>query len=124
MAKTTNLRLFSATLCGFLITPTSAQAGCTTSLMGKWQQTHVVFGGNRFNDRTQSWEFTANGKVRFVKTKPAIDATGNYSCDGDIIAFKGGIPGRLKILEHDGKTMVWESLDSEGGGVTHLQKVE
>ena len=103
--------------------PGLASAACNEDIIGKWQQSYVEFSGNRVNDDTQSWEFMANGKVRFVKTRPAIDVSADFECDGDTIYMKGSVPGRLKIIAFDGQTMAWESLD-HGPGVTHVVKVD
>ena len=115
--------IVSSILSLFYLFPYTAQAECVQDIIGKWQQTHVVFGGNSINDESQSWDFKDNGKVRFVKTSPKIDESGEFSCEGDIIYMKGAISGRLKILEHDGETMAWESLD-HGGGITHIKRIK
>ena len=70
-------RTFSA-LIAIAVLPGWAYAACDVDIIGKWQQTHVEFSGNRVNDDTQSWEFMANGKVRFVKTRPEIDVSADY----------------------------------------------
>ena len=103
--------------------PYLAHAECAQDIIGKWQQTHVVFGGNKINDDSQSWEFSTDGTARFINSKIGIDASADYSCDGDIIYMKGRIPGRLKIVEFEGEMMAWESLD-HGGGVTHVIRVQ
>ncbi len=101
--------------------PGTAFAACAEDIVGKWQQSHVEFAGNRIADDSQSWDFMADGKVRFQKTTPEIDATGDYACEENIIYMKGSIPGRLKILTYEGDEMSWESLD-HGGGITHVVK--
>jgi hypothetical protein len=101
--------------------PQLCAAACGEDIVGKWQQSYVEFSGSRVNDDTQSWEFMADGRVRFVKTRPAIDVSASYECEGDIIHMKGSVPGRLKIVAYDGKSMAWESLD-HGPGVTHVIK--
>jgi hypothetical protein len=98
-----------------------AYAECDEDITGKWQLTQVVIQGHTVNDDNQSWEFMSNGTVRFLRTRPAIDASADYSCEGDVIFMKGRIPDRLKILEFDGTTMAWESL--EHGGVFHVVRV-
>jgi hypothetical protein len=108
------------TIAGF---PAWACAACDEDIIGKWQTSYVEFAGNRVNDDTQSWEFMANGKVRFMKTRPAIDVSADYECDGNIIYMKGSVPGRLKIVGFDGQTMAWESLD-HGPGVMHVVRVD
>ena len=123
MRKIHKLWLFSFMLCVVLAAPSIALAECANNIVGKWQQSHVEFAGNRINDNSQSWNFMATGKVRFQKTSPAIDASGDYSCEGDIIYMKGSTPGRLKILTYDGEKMSWESLD-HGGGITHVVRVK
>ena len=115
-------RTFSA-LIAIVGLPGWAFAACDVDITGKWQQAYVEFSGNRVNDDTQSWEFMANGRVRFVKTRPAIDVSADYECEGDIIYMKGSAPGRLKIVGFDGRTMAWESLDG-GPGVAHVVKVD
>ena len=95
-------------------------AECAEDIAGKWQLSHVEIQGHTVNDDTQSWEFMKNGTVRFLRTRPAIDASADYSCEGDVIYMKGRIPDRLKILQFDGATMAWESL--EHGGVFHVVK--
>jgi hypothetical protein len=99
-----------------------ANADCAKDITGKWQLSHVVIQGHTVNDDTQSWEFKSNGTVRFLKTRPVIDATADYSCEGDVIFMKAAIPDRLKILEFDGTTMAWESL--EHGGVFHVVRAQ
>jgi len=98
-------------------------AECANDIIGKWQQSHVEFEGNRINDDSQSWEFMANGTVRFLKPLISIDVSGDYTCEGDIIYMMGSVPGRLKILAFDGRAMAWESLD-HGPGITHVVRVE
>ncbi|MDH3378783.1 MAG: hypothetical protein OEQ39_17805 [Gammaproteobacteria bacterium] len=114
--------LCSAIIFNYML-PSTTYGQCIGDIIGKWQQTHVVFGGKTLNDDSQAWEFMENGSVRLQKTTPEIDVSGDYSCEGDIIYMKGAVPGRLKILEYDGNVMVWESLD-HGGGVAHIKKVE
>ena len=99
----------------------SAYAECAEDITGKWQLSHVVIQGHKVDDDTQSWEFMSNGTVRFLKTRPVIDASAEYNCEGVVIYMKGRIPDRLKILEFDGTTMAWESL--EHGGVFHVKKM-
>ena len=123
MLKKIKPEIVCAVLAIILMLPGVVYAECAKDIIGKWQQTHVVFGENKVNDDSQSWEFMKNGKVRFVKTSPAIDVSGNYSCEGDIIYMKGSAPGRLKILAHNEETMAWESLD-HGGGITHIKRVK
>jgi hypothetical protein len=106
-----------------LAAPATAVAECAGDIIGKWQQSHVEFAGNRINDDSQSWEFMTNDKVRFLKSSPEIDVSGDYSCEGDIIYMKGSSPGRLKIVTYDGDRMAWESLD-HGGGITHVVRVK
>ena len=120
MLKLSCLFLVSVVTCG---APELVYAECANDIIGKWQQSHVVFEGNRLNDTSQSWEFMANGTVRFLKPVVSIDVTADYSCEGDIIYMKGSMPGRLKILEFDGNTMAWESLD-HGPGITHVVRAE
>jgi len=122
MPVTRNLLVFSVVNVVFAI-PNIALADCAQDIIGKWQQTHVEFSGNKIKDDSQSWEFTSNGKVRFLKSSPRIDVSADYSCEGDVIHMKGSSPGRLKIVTYDGDTMAWESLD-HGGGITHVVKVE
>lgn len=105
------------------LSPGIVYAECAADIIGKWQQTHVEFAGNKINDNTQSWEFMDDGSVRFVKTRPAIDVSGEYSCDGEVIFMKGRIPGRLKIVDYNGNDMAWESPDSEGV-ITHIVRVQ
>jgi len=123
MRKIQKLLLFFPTLSVILAAPDTAFAECDSDIVGKWQQSHVEFAGNRINDNSQSWDFMTSGKVRFQKTNPEIDASGDYSCEGDIIYMKGSMPGRLKILTYDGDKMSWESLD-HGGGITHVVRVK
>ena len=120
MLKLQCLSLVSGVIFGL---PDFAYAECAKDIIGKWQQSHVVFEGNRLNDDRQSWEFMENGTVRFLKPIVSIDVTADYSCEGDIIYMMGSVPGRLKILAFDGKTMAWESLD-HGPGITHVVRVE
>ncbi|MEW8508421.1 MAG: hypothetical protein AB2598_17130 [Candidatus Thiodiazotropha sp.] len=115
---------FFFTMLGIAITASgNAVAECAQDIVGKWQQSHVEFAGNRIEDDSQSWEFRADGTVRFVKSRPPIDKSGDYSCEGDIIHMKGRLPGRLKILANDGATMALESLD-HGGGIAHVVKIK
>lgn len=123
MRKIHRLWLFSSMLSVVLAAPNTALAECVNDIVGKWQQSHVEFAGNRISDNSQSWDFTKSGKVHFQKTNPEIDASGDYSCEGDIIYMKGSMPGRLKILTYDGEKMSWESLD-HGGGITHVVRVK
>jgi hypothetical protein len=106
-----------------LASPNLVYAECANDIIGKWQQSYVEFEGNRINDDSQSWEFMANGTVRFLKPTVSIDVSADYSCEGDIIFMMGSVPGRLKILAFDGETMSWESLD-HGPGITHVVRVE
>jgi hypothetical protein len=103
--------------------PAFAFAACDVDIIGKWQQSYVEFSGNRINDDSQSWEFMANGRVRFMKPQSNIDVSADYECEADIIYMKGGVPSRLKILTFDGSAMDWESLD-QGPGVAHVVKVD
>jgi len=103
--------------------PNLVFAECAHEIIGKWQQSYVEFEGTKINDDSQSWEFMANGTVRFLKPKSSIDASADYSCEDEIILMMGSVPGRLKILAFDGETMSWESLD-HGPGITHVVKVE
>ncbi len=114
---------FYSMLAVLLAAPSAVLAECAENIVGKWQQSHVEFAGNRIADNSQSWEFMANGKVRFQKTNPEIDVSGDYSCEDTVIYMKGSMPGRLKILTHDGDEMSWESLD-HGGGITHIVRVK
>jgi len=123
MRKSRKLWLSASILSIVLAASDAAFAECANDIVGKWQQSHVEFAGNRISDNSQSWEFMSSGKVRFQKTRPEIDVSGDYSCEGDIIYMKGSMPGRLKILTHDGDTMSWESLD-HGGGITHVVRVK
>ncbi|MBT2970995.1 MAG: hypothetical protein KME56_08295 [Candidatus Thiodiazotropha sp. (ex Ctena orbiculata)] len=123
MQKKTGLYLLSSAFCVAITTPDSAFAERARDIIGKWQQSHVEFAGNRIKDDSQSWEFMKNGTVRFVKSRPVIDKSGGYSCEGDIIYMKGRLPGRLKILAYDGGTMALESLD-HGGGIAHVVKIK
>jgi len=123
MVKTMKLpTLCVATVFSYWL-PNTVYAQCVGDIIGKWQQTQVEFEGNKINDDSQSWEFMENGTVRFLKTTPEIDVSADYDCDGDIIYMKGSKPGRLKILEHDGDVMAWESLD-HGPGITHVKRVK
>ncbi len=123
MAKTIKLTYLFAVLSIIFMHSNIVYAECAEDIIGKWQQSYVVFAGNKIKDDSQSWEFMTNGMVRFQKTTPVIDVSGEYSCEGDIIYMKGKKPGRLKILEYDSGKMAWESLD-HGGGITHIVKVE
>ncbi|MES9811691.1 MAG: hypothetical protein ABW159_02370 [Candidatus Thiodiazotropha sp.] len=117
-------RYFLSAMFSVAITaPTNVYAECAKEIIGKWRQSHVEFAGNRIKDDSQSWEFMKNGTVRFLKSRPAIDKSGDYSCEGDIIYMKGALPGRLKILAYDGGTMALESLD-HGGGIAHVVKIK
>jgi len=120
MQKLACLSLVSGVVYGL---PNFVYAECAEDIIGKWQQSHVIFEGNRLNDDSQSWEFMANGTVRFLKPMVSIDVSADYSCEGDIIHMMGSTPGRLKILSFDGETMSWESLD-HGPGITHVVRVE
>ena len=123
MPKIPKRWLFSSIISVVFATSNTALAECAKDIVGKWQQSHVEFSGNRINDDSQSWEFMTSGSVRFQKTNPEIDAVGDYSCEGDIIYMKGSMPGRLRILTYDGDKMSWESLD-HGGGITHVVRVK
>ncbi len=123
MVKTMKLPALCVAMLFNYLLPNTVYAQCVGDIIGKWQQTQVEFEGNKINDDSQSWEFMENGTVRFVKTTPEIDVTGDYECKEDIIYMKGSKPGRLKILEHDGEVMAWESLD-HGPGITHVQRVK
>ncbi|MEW8663586.1 MAG: hypothetical protein AB2557_14130 [Candidatus Thiodiazotropha sp.] len=123
MKKRPGLYLLPFMFSTAVTTPDGAFAECAQDIIGKWQQSHVEFAGNKIKDDSQSWEFMNSGKVRFVKTRPAIDKTGDYSCEAGIIYMKGRLPGRLKILTYNGGTMTLESLD-HGGGIAHVVKIK
>jgi len=123
MGKTTKFSVLCAVIISIYLLPHTAHGQCAKDIIGKWQQSHLEFQGNKIKDDSQSWEFMENGTVRFMKTTPAIDVSGDYSCEEDIIYMKGSSPGRLKILEYGGEVMVWEHLD-HGGGITHIKRTK
>ena len=126
MAKTRKYSVLCTVIISIYLLPHTAHGvngQCAEDIIGKWQQSQVEFQGNKIKDDSQSWEFMENGTVRFMKTTPAIDVSGDYSCDGDIIYMKGSAPGRLRILEYDGEVMAWEHLD-HGGGITHIKRAK
>ena len=123
MVRAIKLSVLPAIIVSTYFVPHTAHGQCAEDIIGRWQQSHVEFKGNKIKDDSQSWEFMDNGTVRFIKTTPAIDVSGDYRCEGDIIYMKGSAPGRLKILQYDGKAMAWESLD-HGGGVTHVNRTK
>ena len=90
-------------------------APCVVPLQGKWQQTHTLIQGNKIPDETQSWVFKPDGTMLFAKTKPALNITGKYQCDGYTIQLMGRMSNSFKIVEHGLDTMTWES--SLGGTV-------
>jgi len=123
MVKTMKGQTLCVVMVVYYFLPNTVYAQCVGDIIGKWQQTQVEFEGNKINDDSQSWQFMENGTVRFLKTTPEIDVSSDYECEGDIIHLKGKLPGRLKILEHDGEMMAWESLD-HGPGITHVKRVK
>jgi len=90
-------------------------APCVVPLQGKWQQTHTLIQGNKIPDDTQSWVFKPDGTMLFAKTKPALNITGKYQCDGYTIQLSGRMSNSFKIVDHGLDTMTWES--SLGGTV-------
>jgi len=106
--------LFGA-LIAIALSAKPVQAICIMQVAGKWQQTHVMIQGNRIPDDTQSWELNPNGTMRFMKTKPALNIPGKYSCEGDTIYMSGRMTNHYKIIEHGLDTMTWQS--NTGGTV-------
>lgn len=101
--------------------PGVALADCATDLVGIWRQTRIDYGGYPVDDNSQSWEFKADGTVRFVKIKPAIDVTGGYTCAGEIITTESVVSGKLRIVDLGAGNMAFEMLD-KGGGLAHVTK--
>ena len=104
-----------------LLATTASHAACTVDLVGTWKQVRVDYSGYVVDDDTQSWVFKQDGTVRFIKTKPAIDVQGNYSCERDLVTTDGTVSGRIRVANLGGGMTGFELLD-KGGGVAHVTK--
>ena len=112
--------LVAGSVLALTLTSTGAgAANCVVQLPGKWQQTHTLIQGNRIPDDTQSWVFKLDGGMAFAKTKPALNITGRYECDGYIIKLIGRMNNTFKIVDHGLDTM---TLESSLGGTVFVKR--